>query len=274
MNSALAAAQRPRGVSRRPVVVDECASEWVKLSSIRSTYFSLLFAAIALVGVGALLCGAYVHRFAHLSPADRVGFNPTTYSLDGVSLAQLATGTLGALFITSEYATGMIRTTFSAVPKRRVVLVAKAVVYGSAVAVVGIVSSFVAFFVGQAILSSKHVEAHLGDPGVLRSIVGAGLYLAVLGLFALGLGFLIRHTAGAIVALFGILFILPIIVMALPTSWSNAISKYLPSNAGQAIYSQVTYRPTLSPWAGFGLFCGYAAVALIAAAAVLVRRDA
>jgi hypothetical protein len=176
--------------------------------------------------------------------------------------------------ITAEYSTGMIRATFAAVPRRNSVLAAKAAVFAAAAAVAGIVSSFAAFFVGQAILSSKHIEAHLGDPGVLRAVGGAGLYLAVLGLFALGIGALIRHSAGAIAAVFGLIFVLPGIVFALPASWSSAISKYLPSNAGEAIFRTIRDRSTLSPWVGFALFCGYAAAALVAAGVVLNRRDA
>src|SRR6202035_3376455 len=119
----------------------------------------------------------------------------------------------------------------------------------------GLVSSFAAFFVGQAILSSKHIQAHIGDPHVLRAVIGAGLYIPVLAIFAL-------------------IFVLPGVVLALPSSWSNAISKYLPSNAGEAIFRTIRDRSTLSPWAGFGLFCAYAAVALIAAGVVIKRRDA
>lgn len=274
MTSITSRATRPPPHSSRPIIIDVCRTEWTKFRSVRSTYLSLLAAAAAIVGLAALLCAAYLNGYSTQSAAAKAAFNPTAFSLNGLLLAQLAIGTLGALVMTSEYTTGMIRTTFSAVPQRRVVLAAKAAVLGSIVAVVGVVSSFAAFFIGQAILSAKHIEAHIGDPGVVRSIIGAGLYLAVLGLLALGLGALIRHSAGAIAAVFGILIVLPGIAMSLPMSWSNAIGKYLPSNAGQAIYTTIKDRSTLSPWAGFGLFCAYAAIALIAAAVVLVRRDA
>jgi hypothetical protein len=168
----------------------------------------------------------------------------------------------------------MIRATFAAVPQRRSVLAAKAAVLAAATAVAGLVSSFAAFFVGQAILSSKHIEAHIGDPHVLRAVIGAGLYIPVLALLALGIGALIRRSAGAIAAIFGLIFVLPGLVLALPSSWSNAISKYLPSNAGEAIFRTIRDRSTLSPWVGFALFCGYAAAALVAAGVVLNRRDA
>lgn len=209
-----------------------------------------------------------------LSPLDKATFNPTAFSLNGLFLAQLAVGVLGVLVITNEYNAGMIRATFAAVPQRRTVLGAKAAVFAAVTLVVGVVSCFAAFLVGQAIRSAKGVEAHLGDPGVLRSVIGAGLYLSVLGLLALGLGTLIRHSAGAIAALFGLNFVLPGLVSALPASWSDAIAKYLPSYAGQAIYRGTHGASALSPWTGLAVFALYAAVAPGAAAVMLSRRDA
>jgi ABC-type transport system involved in multi-copper enzyme maturation permease subunit len=258
----------------RPVVPDVVRSEWTKFRSVRSTSWTLLVAAVAMVGLAALLCSVYVGRYSTLSATDKATFNPTSFSLNGILLAQLAVGVLGVLVITAEYSTGMIRSTFAAVPQRRTVLAAKGAVLAAAVAAVGVASSLAAFFVGQAILSTKNIQAHIGDPGVLRAVIGGGLYLAVLGLLALGIGALIRHSAGAIAAVLGLILVLPGIVLALPASWSNAISKYLPSNAGAAIFRTIRDRATLSPWVGFGLFCAYAAVALIAAGIAIQRRDA
>ncbi len=258
----------------RPVVPDVVRSEWTKFRSVRSTSWTLLVAAVAMVGLAALLCSVYVGRYSTLSATDKATFNPTSFSLNGILLAQLAVGVLGVLVITAEYSTGMIRSTFAAVPQRRTVLAAKGAVLAAAVATVGVASSLAAFFVGQAILSTKNVQAHIGDPGVLRAVIGGGLYLAVLGLLAFGIGALIRHSAGAIAAVLGLILVLPGIVFALPASWSNAISRYLPSNAGAAIFRTIRDRATLSPWVGFGLFCGYAAVALIAAGIAIQRRDA
>ncbi|MDP9073302.1 MAG: ABC transporter permease subunit [Actinomycetota bacterium] len=262
------------GASSKPLFPDVVRSEWTKLRSVRSTYWTLLVAAVAAIGLSALISSVYVNRYDGLSVADKAGFNPTSFSLNGLFLAQLAIAVLGVLVITGEYSTGMIHSTFAAVPQRRTVLAAKAAVFGAVAVVVGIVMCFIAFFLGQSILSAKGIEAHIGDPGVLRSVVGAGFYLGILGLLALGLGALIRHSAGAIAAVFGLIFVLPGIVAALPSSWSNAIDKYLPSSAGEAIFRTVRDRSTLSPWAGFGLFCLYAALALGAAAVMLSRRDA
>jgi ABC-2 type transport system permease protein len=258
----------------RPIAPDLVRSEWTKVRSVRSTYWTLFVASIAMVGLSAILCAVYVGRYSSISAGDRAAFNPTSFSLNGLMLAQLAVAVLGVLTITAEYSTGMIRATFAAVPQRRSVLAAKAAVLAAATAVAGLVSSFAAFFVGQAILSSKHIQAHIGDPHVLRAVIGAGLYIPVLALLALGIGALIRRSAGAIAAIFGLIFVLPGLVLALPSSWSNAISKYLPSNAGEAIFRTIRDRSTLSPWVGFALFCGYAAAALVAAGVVLDRRDA
>jgi ABC-type transport system involved in multi-copper enzyme maturation permease subunit len=260
--------------SSGPLLPDVLRSEWTKLRSVRSTYWSLLAAAASVVGLSALICSLYVNRYNSLSAVDRAEFNPTSFSLSGIFLAQLAIGVLGVLVITSEFSTGMIRSTFVAVPQRRVVLAAKATTFTAVTVVVGLVSSFAAFSLGQAILSGRHIEAHIGQPGVLRSIIGAGLYLAVLGLLSLGIGAIIRHSAGAMAALFGLLFVLPGVVSVLPSSWVNTIGPYLPSSAGQAIFETAPGIHLLSPWTGFLVFCLYAAVALGVAAVTLVRRDA
>jgi ABC-2 type transport system permease protein len=257
-----------------PIFPDVLRSEWTKLRSVRSTYWSLLVAAVAAVGLSALICSVYVNRYDSLSAADKAGFNPTSFSLNGLFLAQLAIAVLGVLIITSEFSTGMIRSTFAAVPQRRVVLAAKATVFSAVTVVAGLVSCFAAFFVGQAILSGKHIGAQIGQPGVLRAVIGAGLYLGVLGLLSLGIGAIIRHSAGAIAAVFGLIFVLPGVVAALPHSWENTISPYLPSNAGQAIFRGARDVHSLSPWTGFLVFSLYAAAALGVAAVTLARRDA
>jgi hypothetical protein len=265
-----------RAVARTdgPLFPDILRSEWTKLRSVRSTFWSLLVAAAVTIGVSALICSIYVNRYDHMSLSDRLNFNPTAFTLNGLLFSQLAIAVLGVLIITSEFSTGMIRSTFAAVPQRSRVMAAKATVFGAVTLVVGLASCAAAFFVGQTILASKHLEAHLGDPGVLRSVTGAALYLAVLGLLALGIGGLIRHSAGAIAAVFGVLFVLPGLVSALPASWDRTISPYLPMNAGSALFRGGRGGMNLlSPWLGFGVFCAYTAVALAAAAVSISRRD-
>ena len=271
----MATVAQPQAVTRAPSELGRVTrSEWTKLRSVRSTYWSLLATAFATVGIAAIACSFYVGRYAHLSAHERAHFNPTDFSLNGMRLAQLAIGVLGALVITSEYGTGMIRTTLAAVPQRRLVLAAKALVFAATAFVVGTIGSFAAYFVGQAILSGKHLESTISDPHVLRAVIGGGLYLTVIGLLALGLGAIVRHTAGAIASLFGLMLVLPGLMNALPQSWQDAATKYLPSEAGRQIFSVRHEAHMLSPWPGFGVFCIYAAVALVIGAVLIHRRDA
>jgi ABC-2 type transport system permease protein len=257
---------------------DVLRSEWTKLRSVRSTYWTLLAAAVITIGISVLVTAIYVNQYPGMSASDRAFIDPTHFSLIGVFLAQFAIGVLGVLTITGEYSTGAIRSTLAAVPQRRTVLAAKATVFTGVSLVVGLVSCFAAFFVGQAILSTQGLQAHLGDPGVLRAVAGSGLYLAILGLLALGIGTLLRRSAGAISALFGVILVLPVLVQTLPSSWTDTIARYLPSNAGEAIAHTVQagprVGPMLSPWGGMGVFMLYAAVALVFASFALHRRDA
>jgi ABC-2 type transport system permease protein len=254
-------------------------SEWIKFRSVRSTVWTLLAAAVATVGLGALLCAAYVSRYDNLSLAERARFDPTLFNLRGLFLAQLAIGVLGVLVISSEYTTGMIRTSFAAVPQRRTVVMAKSLVFLVVAFVVGTVACFAAFFAGQAILASKHLASGhlnvgLSDPGVLRAVVSGGAYLAVIGLLGLALGTMLRRTAGAIAALFGLVLVLPALASALPSPWGTDVPKYLPSDAGQAMFVIHQHSDLLSPGAGFAVLVGYAAAALALALYVVARRDA
>lgn len=166
---------------------------------------------------------------------------------------------------------------FAAAPQRGCVLAAKAAVFGGVAAVTGIASSFAAFFAGRALLAGKGIATNISAPGALRSMIGAGLYRAVLGLFALGLGTLIRRTAGAIAAVVGLVIILPVLAQGLPPSPQAAITKYLPSAAGQAVIGRTKFTPPghlLPAWAGFAVFCACTAAVLTAAALALHGRDA
>ena len=275
MSTATATPTRPPASSHKKVTQARVLlSEWTKIRSLRSTIFSLLAAIVFIVGLAVLVPMVTVSHWPPRDPREALGFDPTTRTLSGIFLAQLAIGVLGVLLITGEYATGMIRATFAAVPARLPVLWAKAAVFAAVTLVLMVPTVLGAFLVGQSILTSKHLQTNLSNPGVLRAVIGAALFLTVVGLLGIGLGALLRNTAGGISTLFGLLFVLPIIVRFLPSSWSDPINKYLPSNAGEAI-THVHPDPTLlAPWTGFGLFCGYAAVVLIAAAISLRRRDA
>jgi ABC-type transport system involved in multi-copper enzyme maturation permease subunit len=224
----------------------------------------LVVAVAAMIGLGAIISSAQSGHDA--------GFDPVSTSLSGVLLAQLAVGVLGVLFVTSEYSTGMIRTTFTAAPQRRSVIAAKAAIFGAVALLVGTVASLATFLVGQTIMSTHGVS--LTSPGALRSVIGVGLYLGLLAILAVGLGTIIRSTAGAIAALFGLILVVPAVAQALPTSLRDSVDKYLPSNAGQAIFHTIRDTSTLSPWAGLAVFFLYAAAALAAGVLLVGRRDA
>jgi hypothetical protein len=250
------------------------ASEWTKLRSVRSTWWTVAATLGMMVGFGALLSWAFVSRYDRLGPGEIRDFDPTIHSLRGLFLAQLAIGVLGVLAITNEYATGMIRNTFGAVPQRSAVLAAKLIVFGAIALIVGEVGAFGAFFVGQAILGTKHIGVGIGDPEVLRAVLGAGFYLAGVGIMGLGLGALLRRTAGAISTLFGLVLVLPILAQALPSPWNADVTKLLPGGAGQAMIAIKHSSDSLTAGPGLALFCAYLAVIIVAAFIALERRDA
>src|SRR6516165_3319870 len=213
-------------------------SEWVKLRSVRSTYLVLLFAAAAAVGIGYLVAHADATHWPTMTAAARAAFDPVSDSFTGLGLAQLAFGALGVLAISSEYATGLIRTTFAAVPQRRAVIAAKAAVVGAVTLLAGELIAFATFFAGQQALSAQHLNVSLAHPGALRGVLAAGLYLAVMAWVGLGLGAVIRHTAGAITAMVGVVFLLPTIIGALPAPWNVRIGKFTLNLAAPQMIAQ------------------------------------
>jgi ABC-2 type transport system permease protein len=271
---AATAAASPVASGRHSVLAAAMASEWTKLSSVRSTVYSLLATIGITVGFGALLSWAFVHRFDRLSLQDRVTFDATSHSLRGLFLSQLAIGVLGVLLISSEYTTGLIRPTFTATPQRRAVLAAKAIVFGFVALVIALISTFAAFEIGQSILSSKHVNVTLSDPGVLRAVFGATAYLVFVGLLGLGLGTIVRRTAGAIATLFGLVLVLPLLALALPNPWNHDVAKILPGQAGQAMLSVRPDADLLSPGMGALVCLIWLAATFIIATILLTRRDA
>jgi len=252
--------------------VDVLKSEFLKLSSVRSTFWTLLSAVVFNIAVGAAV-GAFVP--SHLSDSDKQTVDAIRLSLGGLHLSQIAIGVLGVLVITSEYGTGMIRATFSAVPQRWTVLAAKTVVFSLTAIAVGVISCFGAYYAFEAFLTDDSISSSIGDPGVLRAVVGGGFYLAVLGLLGLGLGLVIRATAGAIAALFSLLFVPGILIDLLPSAWKDTIGPYLPMDAGSQIFiASSRGQSTLGPWGGFGVFSLYAIVALVIGFALINHRDA
>jgi ABC-2 type transport system permease protein len=248
-------------------------SEWTKLRTVPSTAWSLLATVGLIVGVGGLYSLLRVTR-PPTDPAAVASFDPTAVSLTGVQLAELAVGILGVLLVAGEYATGTIRVSFAAVPRRLPVLWGKAVVVGLATLVLCLPAALAAFLVGQSVLSAKHLDIALGDPGVARAVLGSALYLSAVGLLGLGLGALLRSTAGAVAGLFGVLFAPQLLTGLLPGAWSDHIYPYLPVPAGVAVTAVQPDPASLGPWSGFALFCLYVGIVLAVAAWRLGRRDA
>lgn len=246
------------------------ASEWTKFRSLRSTLWTLLVTVALVVGLGSLFSWVTNRRFAELSPGRLASFSPVGTSLAGITFAQLAIGVLGVLMISGEYSTGMIRSSLMAVPSRLPVLWGKLAVLGLVSMVLSTVACVAAFLLGQHLLGVHGTS--FSAPGAVRSVVGAALYLTVAGIIAIALGTLMRNTAGAIATFVGAFFLLPPLTLLLPSSISDAIDRYLPSNAGGALYGARSETTMLSPWVGFAVLCGYAVV-LIALAALRLRRD-
>jgi ABC-2 type transport system permease protein len=253
-------------------------AEWTKIRSVRSTVWTLLLFVIITVGLTALLSWLTVSNWnGPRAPqrdvrilADPIGFIFGA----GIGLGQLTICVLGVLLMSTEYTTGVIRASLLAVPKRLPMLAAKLTVFGVLMFVLAELVAFGSFFVGSALLHSK-VAVLLSDSGVLRATLGAGLYLTVLGLFSVGIGALLRHTAGAISTVIGIVLVLPILAGLLPGNWGAHINAYLPEQAGSLIFAaHQAGGQLLTAWEGFGVFCIWTVLVLAAAAFLLDKRDA
>jgi ABC-2 type transport system permease protein len=255
-----------------PLFAGVLRSEIRKLATVRSTTWALL-AAVAFNVIIAALLGALLP--GHLSAHQEATIDSVRVSLGGLHLSQIAIGLLGVFAVTSEYSSGMIRATLAAVPRRCLLLTAKALVLTAAVAVTGIAACLAVYLAFQAFLpAGDAMRTTLADPGVLRTVIGAGLYLTVLALLGFGLGAILRSSAGAVAVLFGVLFVPTLLTGLLPSSWQDTVGRYLPMNAGDTVYTVRPESHMLGPWTGFGVFCLYAAAALAAGFVLIGRRDA
>jgi ABC-2 type transport system permease protein len=245
-------------------------AEWTKLRSLRSSYLCLALTALCMLGL-AVTMGV---RWAYQSEPVPDGFDATNVALSGTYLAEVIVATVAVMSLGSEYATGMIRLTFTAVPQRRIVLLAKAIVLTVSTVLAGELLSLASFLTAQAFFARKHAGVGLADPGAARSVVGAGLFLGAIALLAFGLAGIIRHTAGALSAFFGVLFALNPLVDLLPTWLRNDVINYLPLNAGNQVFVTQPGTGALGPWTGLGVLAGYAAVSLATALLLVNHRDA
>ncbi len=225
------------------------------------------------VGLGALISAVRASHWDQAAPAERAGFNPVVTSLSGINIAQLAVGVLGVMLFSSEYATGMVRASLTVVPRRLPVLWAKLGIFSAVVGVASLVSTVVAFFLGQSLLHSKGLGVGIGSDHAVRMIIGAAVYVTLVGVIGLALGAVLRNTAAGISSLVALFFVIPPLMDLLPSSWNNTIAPYLPSNAGEAFWGAPD-GSHLSPAAGVIVLLAWAAVAIALAAVGLERRDA
>jgi hypothetical protein len=251
-------------------------SEWAKLWTLRSTWITLGLALLFMVAFGLIGAAQYKSRITSGEPmrGDFADSTAVSLSLFGTNFAQLALGVLGVLVTAGEYSTGMIRSTLAAVPRRLPVLWSKATVFGIVALVAGTVGALVTFLFASGIVSGTDAAMSFSDAGVLRSLLGAGLYLGLVGVIGAALGALLRSVAGGISVLVGALMLIPGLISLLPSSWQDNISPYLPSNAGESMFALTHDATTLSPAAGLLVFLGWTALALAGAAYRLVRSDA
>ncbi len=262
----------PTSGVRKATFIDVVASEWIKLRSLRSTTVTSLITAVLAIGIGLLVCVLVAANPNNSgSPND-----PTTLSLAGLSLAQLVVAILGVMAVSSEYSSGTISVSLMAAPRRARFMLAKVLVVTVLCFVLGEVLAFASFGIGQAILHGSTTSASLSEPQVLRAVFGAGLFLTALGLLGAGLGFLLRSTAGGIVASVAVIFVIPIITNFIPGTTGKDLTKYWPTQAGSNIYRVRDGIDTtvMAPWNGFGVMLAFVAVVLVVAFVVLDRRDA
>jgi ABC-2 type transport system permease protein len=257
--------------ARVPGFADTLRAEWIKFWTVRSTFWSTAMLFVLGAGLTTLVCALAAEDLA----SGAAGESPGSFVTWGMMIAQITAVVLGALIVTSEYGTGMIRATLAATPGRGSVLAAKALVLTSTLFVVGTVTAFTGYFGGNWFLDREGVGLALTDEGVLRSLFGSGLYLAGLGLLAAGVGVLVRHTAAVLSSVLALVFVVGQMAWLLPGTWGEWVARSMPGNSGAAVTTPVSFNPELlAPWTGFAVFAGEVAAVLLVALVVFRRRDA
>jgi ABC-2 type transport system permease protein len=249
-------------------------SEWLKFRSVRSSVTGVVLTLVFTIGLAALISTVVRGQWSTIGAVRQLTFDPVSSSLVGVLLAQFAVGVIGALFVTSEYSSGSMRTTLTAVPKRIELSVAKLLVLLASMLVVGEVACFASFLLGQSIYSGVVPTASLSNSTTLRAVILAGVYLTLLSALAFGLGLIMRHSAACISVFVGILLIVPLIFAFLPQSWQNAGVKYLPSEMGHAMVSPAPIAHDFDAWTSLLLLAVYAVVLVAVGITLFTRRDA
>jgi ABC-2 type transport system permease protein len=280
--TSLTIAARPAGSTRpaprRVALIRTIRSEFTKVRSVRSTYWTVFVLVLASVNWCVAYCLGTVHQWPTMSAQDRSGFDATQDTILGLALfGQLVIVVLGALMMTSEYATGLVRASLTVMPRRTTLYAAKAVVLAAVSLVVSFATSFGTFFLGRVLLASTRTPMSLSQPGVLRSLIVTALYVEVCGLFAFGVGALVRNTAGALTLAYGFLALVPELIRALPESLHNALMRWVPGGDALNVMTATLggQHPLMfSAWGELAVFAGYAAILLAAGAVMFSRRDA
>ena len=247
---------------------DAVACEWTKFRSVRSTFWTLLVAVVTPVGFSAVVAAAISNQPAGAAPVD-----PLLPGFASLEYAVLAVSVLGVLAFGTEYSTGLIRTTFAAMPRRRVVLAAKAAVLGAVTLIAGELVAFASFFLAQAILSGHHHGVSLATPGVPGAVLAEGILLFVVTMLGLALGAIVRHAAGGIAAVVGLIF-LPAILGLLPAPWGGRVGRFTLLQTAHQVTALHPAANLFSPAASLLVLLAWPAAALLIAALLITRRDA
>ncbi|CAL9531331.1 hypothetical protein SUDANB58_04052 [Streptomyces sp. enrichment culture] len=248
-------------------------SEWTKIRSVASTVWTLSLAAVVTIALGMLISALSRSEYGDMGPQDRLSFDPTFTSFAGMSLGQLAMIVFGVLVVANEYSSGMIRTSLAAVPQRGTFLFGKVAVASLLALVVGMATSFAAFFLGQAMLGD--LKASIGDPGVLRAVIGGGLYMTLIAMFSMGIAAMLRSPMLSLGILMPFFFLISSVLGTVDVT--QKAGQFLPDQAGSKIMQVVLPADDdtpYGPWGGLGIMVLWVAAALIGGYVVLKRRDA
>jgi ABC-2 type transport system permease protein len=265
-----AAESRYRRMTQPVTLRRVIASEWIKFRTLRSTVAVLTAAVVGMLLIAMIVAYNTRHLTVNLQPDDHV----QSSTLQGYYLAQLLIGALGVLFVTGEYSTGMIRSTFAAVPKRLPVVWAKLIVFVAVTLTSMVGISVIAFLCAQGLLSRYRTGYSLGDPGVLRVVIGTGMYLTLIGIVAATIGWIVRSTPGSLVAYVGVILVIPILFGSVLGNWGKDVAEVMPSEAGASFVQTIREPHTLTPWTGIGVLAIWAIVGISIALLQLRRRDA
>ncbi|MDN0195799.1 ABC transporter permease subunit [Streptomyces sp. S.PNR 29] len=248
-------------------------SEWTKIRSVASTVWTLSVAVVVTVALGMLISALSKHEFDRMSARERLAFDPTFISFAGMSLGQLAMIVFGVLVVSNEYSTGMIRTSLAAVPQRGTFLFGKIAVATVLALAVGLATSFVTFFVGQAMLGD--LKASINDPGVLRAVIGGGLYMALIAMFSMGVAAMLRSPMLSLGVLMPFFFLISNILGNVDAT--KKVGRFLPDQAGSTIMQvvpPVDDDTPYGPWGGLGILVLWVIAALAGGYVLLRKRDA